>query len=294
MSMDPVSPLRLLKIKQKTFTIRLKVLQIGLETSCGKNLSTKIRKMIMTDDEYPRKLIQLEECNKKEHYFEEFKKDKKGKPPSEPDDAWKTWLVYWSQPDVVAIFEKASNNRMSEIGPLGSGCSRHCGGSRSYIGHAIAFEKETGWIPTTYDTFLHMHMKQNGTFVNGKSKQVAKQRVYGIGSQAYLFTNIGSSNIPPFDEEALRTESHKEVAKAVGGEMTKRVARPRPSGGGCVRVVGEGASRVHSVAVTRIGVGMYDDGYFSNIAQASWLCPTSSNSSVASLPEGRISNQDYK
>ncbi|KAK6149405.1 hypothetical protein DH2020_016930 [Rehmannia glutinosa] len=207
--------------------------------------------------------------DKKEHYFEEFKasklysdmiskfktqKEKKGQPRSVPDDAWKTWLVYWSQPEVVAISKKASNNRMSETGPPGSGCSRHCGGSRSYIGHAIAFEKETGRTPTTYDTFLRTHMKQNGTFVDGRSKQVSedvetrlavtpeareeptemdgifldvvgikKQRVYGTGSQAYLFTNIGGSNAPPFDEEAMRRQVTQQVTSRSHNSDRKRV-----------------------------------------------------------------------
>ncbi|KAK4493062.1 hypothetical protein RD792_018108, partial [Penstemon davidsonii] len=40
-----------LELNQKTWTVRLKILRIGTETRCGANLSTRVKKMIMMDDE---------------------------------------------------------------------------------------------------------------------------------------------------------------------------------------------------------------------------------------------------
>ncbi|KAK4384412.1 Endoribonuclease YBEY, chloroplastic [Sesamum angolense] len=52
MSKDPVLPIQALEINQKSFTVCLKILRIGIATACGQNLSSKLQKMIWQMKKY--------------------------------------------------------------------------------------------------------------------------------------------------------------------------------------------------------------------------------------------------
>lgn len=62
---------------------------------------------------------------------------KKKKPGCVSADAWRSLLAYWGRPEVKARAEQNQKNRMSEPGGPGTGVSRHRGGSRCAIEHAL-------------------------------------------------------------------------------------------------------------------------------------------------------------
>ncbi|XP_073130047.1 uncharacterized protein [Henckelia pumila] len=159
---------------------------------------------------------------------------KKPQPPQGVDvDVWEHWKTIWSKPDWKKKSECGKRNRCSEPAGLGTGLSKHIGGSRSYVEHAIQLNADLNRKGTCWDLFKKTHEK-DGTFVDAKSHAtnermkarfdeasqpttedgmpqsptieaiddmyvdvaggVKKQRVYGIGSQAYVtFPDVMSS-----------------------------------------------------------------------------------------------------
>lgn len=122
-------------------------------------------------------------------------------------------------------------NRLSEKCGEGSGPSCHTGGSRTLLEHARQLAKELGWPPHPHELLKKTHIKANDEFVDLKSKStydavvskitsasqpiddsheaptvdysqiyldkvggVKKACIYGLGSQAIFYENIGWSS----------------------------------------------------------------------------------------------------
>ncbi|XP_031120225.1 uncharacterized protein LOC116023369 [Ipomoea triloba] len=83
--------------------------------------------------------------------------------------------AYWERPDVKAKSKQQRKNRMSEVAGPGTGCSRHTGGSRSAIEHYHKLREELQKEPNLFECFEHMHKKNNGAFVDERSKKIAEE-----------------------------------------------------------------------------------------------------------------------
>ncbi|KAL3644966.1 hypothetical protein CASFOL_010146 [Castilleja foliolosa] len=198
-----------------------------------------------------------------------FKKKRDlGKPECVPPAAWQSWLKQWDKPESIAKSRQASRNRMSEVAGPGTGCSRHTGGSRSTIEHSHVLREELDHDPNPYECFLHTHKKKDGSFVDERSRLIAedvearvaaatqraeergepleidmtqvyldavggveKDRVYGIGSLAYILyrTALKASRAAStqFDEAAFRKQVAEEMQQHFNEKMEERDARVR-------------------------------------------------------------------
>ncbi|KAK9168955.1 hypothetical protein Syun_001095 [Stephania yunnanensis] len=85
---------------------------------------------------------------------------------------------YWAFVDFKAKFEKASQNRKNKKGGLGTGPSKHTGGTWSFWTYEdiLALDKDEDDEVTPKDVFLHVHTKDHDGTEHG--------RVYGLGSLA--------------------------------------------------------------------------------------------------------------
>nr|GMD17651.1 uncharacterized protein LOC109146588 [Ipomoea batatas] len=150
----------------------------------------------------------------------------------------------FTRPDVKAKSKQQRKNRMSEVAGLGTGCSRHTGGSRSTFEHYHKLRDELQKEPNLFECFEHMHKKKNGAFVDERSKKIAeeiqarhdaatqevegsteppvinmsqlyvdvvggvkKQRIYGLGTKASTFindNNCSSSTTSQFHQDTMK------------------------------------------------------------------------------------------
>ncbi|KAL3652705.1 hypothetical protein CASFOL_002386 [Castilleja foliolosa] len=188
-----------------------------------------------------------------------FKRDSaNGRPKCVSQAAWVKWLAFWSRPEVMEKSEKARRNRYTEKAGPGTGCSRHCGGSRSAHGHAAVLEKEIGRPPNAYECSLRFHKKKNGTFVDERARIVAadveeraraareaggvdnvnmtqlyvdvvgvqKQRVYGVGKRVETYVDLGPGALPPpVDERTVRQQVRQELQQQFEQQMAESDAR---------------------------------------------------------------------
>ncbi|XP_015163314.1 uncharacterized protein [Solanum tuberosum] len=67
----------------------------------------------------------------------------------------------------------ATRNRCSETGGLGTGPSKHTGGSRSTVEHTIKLAAELRRPPNSWDIFKKLHKRKDGSFVDAKSKCIS-------------------------------------------------------------------------------------------------------------------------
>lgn len=152
---------------------------------------------------------------------------RKPQPPQRVDaDVWEQWQTVWSTPKWKQKSDCGKLNRCGEPAGLGTGLSKHIGGSRSYVEHAIQLSADLKGKGTSWDLFKKTHEKKDGTFVDVRSHSinekmnvrfdeasqpttedglpktptteaidnmylevvggVKKKRLYGIGSQAFV------------------------------------------------------------------------------------------------------------
>ncbi|KZV55351.1 hypothetical protein F511_24668 [Dorcoceras hygrometricum] len=141
-------------------------------------------------------------------------------------EVWEHWQTIWSTPEWKHKSKCGKKNRYSEPAGPGTGISKHIGGSRSYMEHAIQLSADLKRKSTCWDLLKKTHGKEDGTFVDARSHAinemmnvryaeasqptnedgvpqiptadamdniyldvaggVRKKRLYGIGSQAYI------------------------------------------------------------------------------------------------------------
>ncbi|XP_039138726.1 uncharacterized protein LOC120276048 [Dioscorea cayenensis subsp. rotundata] len=140
-------------------------------------------------------------------YYEETSK----KPVWVEDEVWNKWLAYWNKDEFKHKSRQASNNRRSETGGEGNGMSRHIGGSKSFVEHAIDLSKSLQKPPTAFDIFCKTHISKEGKGVDSRA-QDAMQKMVETVSQPL---SDGSQPSPP-NMDAICLE-------ASGGEKKRRV-----------------------------------------------------------------------
>ncbi|KAF2290106.1 hypothetical protein GH714_002618 [Hevea brasiliensis] len=65
-------------------------------------------------------------------------------------------------------------DRHSETGGLGTGLSKHTGGSRSTVEHSLKMAKELHRDPYSWEVFKKLHKKKDETFVDARSQSINK------------------------------------------------------------------------------------------------------------------------
>ncbi|KAM3301581.1 hypothetical protein P3S67_016083 [Capsicum chacoense] len=73
--------------------------------------------------------------------------------------------TYWASDEFKNKYCIATQNRCSETSGLGTGPSKHTGGSRSTA-------TEMGRKPNSWEIFNKLHLKKDGSFVDAKSKRI--------------------------------------------------------------------------------------------------------------------------
>ncbi|XP_006346684.1 uncharacterized protein [Solanum tuberosum] len=86
------------------------------------------------------------------------------------EDIWRSWKTHWASDEWMDKSRIATRNRCSEIGGLGTGPSKHTGGSRSTVEHTIKLAIELRRPPNSWDIFKKLHKRKDGSFVDAKSK----------------------------------------------------------------------------------------------------------------------------
>nr|GLL27171.1 uncharacterized protein LOC109166492 [Ipomoea trifida] len=179
------------------------------------------------------------------------KRTSTGRPACVAEETWAIWEAYWDRPDVKAKSEQQRKNRMSEVEGLGTGCSKHTGGSRSAIEHYHKWREELQKEPNLFECFAQMHKKKDGMFVDERSKRIAeqvqarhdiatqeaedstespninmsqlyvdvvggakKQRIYGLGTKGSSFINgnsCGSSATSQLHQDAMKDMMNQQL-----------------------------------------------------------------------------------
>ncbi|XP_065860764.1 uncharacterized protein [Euphorbia lathyris] len=158
---------------------------------------------------------------------------KKEKLPFVPQNIWDEWQKFFTSPEFLLKSKRNSENKKG--GKNGAGPSCHTGGSIPHAEHARRIAIELGREPTLHEIFVKTHTlkKDSQTFVDDKARQVnervvalrqqrldaqddneeeldesqvfieaaagkRKDRIYGIGSVACLYSDIsGATSVPP-------------------------------------------------------------------------------------------------
>ncbi|XP_015168001.1 uncharacterized protein [Solanum tuberosum] len=148
-----------------------------------------------------------------------------------PKSIWESWKPHYDTEDFKAKSAQYSKNRLTEKCGEGSGPSHHTGGSRTHREHARQLANVLGRPHYPHELLKKTHTKGNNEFVDLKSKRtydavmskitsasqlvdesgesptvdfskiymdevggVKKACIYGLGSQAVFYENIGSSS----------------------------------------------------------------------------------------------------
>ncbi|KAH0655260.1 hypothetical protein KY285_030142 [Solanum tuberosum] len=109
----------------------------------------------------------------------------------------------------------ATRNRCSETGGLGTGPSKHTGGSRSTVEHTIKLAVELRRPPNSWDIFKKLHKRKDGSFVDAKSKCINDKM------EVVLATAISSSSDD--SQEVQELDINHLYFDVVGGEKKRRV-----------------------------------------------------------------------
>ncbi|KAK9090829.1 hypothetical protein Sjap_024006 [Stephania japonica] len=90
------------------------------------------------------------------------------------EEAWRRYVEYWESDDFKARSKIASSNRQTEKGGLGTGVSKHTGGSIPFLVHEERLSKELGRDCTPLELYLHVHTKKHDgqTFIDARSERV--------------------------------------------------------------------------------------------------------------------------
>ncbi|XP_057802359.1 uncharacterized protein LOC131017572 [Salvia miltiorrhiza] len=139
------------------------------------------------------------------------------------DTFWTGLKAYWDQDEVKAVSRRARENRYSEPDGVGTGISRHVGGSQSsrILQQSLLVDGEVPPTASNYSTFLRLHMYADGTFVSEKDANLdaeihrvaaetgredrldevylelvrpGRSRLYGTGSAGVSQFSRGSTN----------------------------------------------------------------------------------------------------
>ncbi|XP_057790271.1 uncharacterized protein LOC131016903 [Salvia miltiorrhiza] len=139
------------------------------------------------------------------------------------DTFWTGIKAYWDQDEVKAVSRRARENRYSEPDGVGTGISRHVGGSQSsrILQQSLLVDGEVPPTASNYSTFLRLHMYADGTFVSEKDANLdaeihrvaaetgredrldevylelvrpGRSRLYGTGSAGVSQFSRGSTN----------------------------------------------------------------------------------------------------
>ncbi|KAH0719122.1 hypothetical protein KY290_013432 [Solanum tuberosum] len=191
----------------------------------------------------------------KDFYWEEFKgmlseaRSSKEKRKIIPKSIWESWKPHYDTEDFKAKSAQCSKNRLSEKCGEGSGPSRHTGGSRTHREHATQLAIVLGRPPHPHELLKKTHTKGNNEFVDLKSKStydaimskitsasqiaymdevggVKKACIYGLGSQAAFYENIGSSSASTTQSQDCDFDTRvKEYVQEMKEEMKDEMRR---------------------------------------------------------------------
>ncbi|KAL6548833.1 hypothetical protein OROHE_008678 [Orobanche hederae] len=136
----------------------------------------------------------------KEHmnmYFNEFKKfyrwnehdADRVQPGAIGDESWALFKAYWDKQDTKDNAAKMAQNRLSEPEGVGTGISKHCGGSRSARGHAMLLARRIAEeIKAREIAFQERGEEVDPNEIFMEVVPIKKQRLFGTGS-------VGSSRV---------------------------------------------------------------------------------------------------
>ncbi|XP_039116580.1 uncharacterized protein LOC120252326 [Dioscorea cayenensis subsp. rotundata] len=110
--------------------------------------------------------------------------------------------------------KQASINRCSETGGNGGGISRHLGGSKSFVEHAMDLSKTLQRTPTAFDIFCKTHVNKEGKCVDSRAQAVYDAMLNMVETASQKLPD--GSQPSPLDMDAMYFE-------ASGGEKKKRV-----------------------------------------------------------------------
>ncbi|XP_073155008.1 uncharacterized protein [Henckelia pumila] len=113
---------------------------------------------------------------------------------------WATYLSYWETKEWQKPSRAYENNRRSEPAGPGSGLTKHIAGSRPYAVHAASLHQELNRDPNSYELHLKTHRRQNGTFADGKSRQISEEVERRI-NESFPLRHIGDAQHCPTPEE---------------------------------------------------------------------------------------------
>nr|GMD93593.1 ABC transporter B family member 11 [Ipomoea batatas] len=124
-----------------------------------------------------RKVFLAQACLRYADMLSKFKtkRTSTGRPACVAEETWAIWEAYWDRPDVKEKSKQQRKNRMSEVEGPGTGCSKHTGGSRSTIDHYHKLRDELQKEPNLFECFKQMHKKNDGMFVDERSKRIAEE-----------------------------------------------------------------------------------------------------------------------
>ncbi|KAH0681570.1 hypothetical protein KY284_022655 [Solanum tuberosum] len=131
------------------------------------------------------------------------------------EDIWRSWKTHWASDEWMDKSRIATRNRCSETGGLGTGPSKHTGGSRSTVEHTIKLAVELRRPPNSWDIFKKLHKRKDGSFVDAKSKCINDKM------EVVLATAISSSS--DYSQEVQELDINRLYFDVVGGEKNRRV-----------------------------------------------------------------------
>ncbi|KAH0660953.1 hypothetical protein KY289_029701 [Solanum tuberosum] len=131
------------------------------------------------------------------------------------EDIWRSWKTHWASNEWMDKSRIATRNRCSETGGLGTGPSKHTGGSRSTVEHTIKLAIELRRPPNSWDIFKKLHKRKDGSFVDAKSKCINDKM------EVVLAAAISSSSDD--SQEVQELDINNLYFDVVGGEKKRRV-----------------------------------------------------------------------
>ncbi|KAK9127862.1 hypothetical protein Syun_016659 [Stephania yunnanensis] len=89
------------------------------------------------------------------------------------DEAWRRYLQSWESEDFQARSRQATENRNTEVEGLGTGPSKHGGGSVSFVTTQERLADSSETPPTVNDLYLHLHTVNHDrmTFIDTRSER---------------------------------------------------------------------------------------------------------------------------
>ncbi|KAH0713346.1 hypothetical protein KY285_008864 [Solanum tuberosum] len=151
------------------------------------------------------------------------------------EDIWRSWKTHWASDEWMDKSRIATRNRCSETGGLGTGPSKHTGGSRSTVEHTIKLAAELRRPPNSWDIFKKLHKRKDGSFVDAKSKCIS------VGSQGLALyqdqnsvtsrnlyavsDDVAEERIKLLEEEVLHMRENQEriLQERLEAEVQQRV-----------------------------------------------------------------------